>query len=190
LYGNDVENTQLQCDHKELLKTYAQAGESTLVELDIAGKKVPVLIHAIDFAPVSDRITHVDFYAVNMKKEVEAHVPMHFDGESPAVKELGGVLVHSLDHIWVRCLPANLPHELHADISSLKEFGDQLTIADIKVPAGVTINEESDQVIASVQEPRRIEEETPAEPAEGAEGAAAGATAEGGAAEGGDEKKE
>jgi large subunit ribosomal protein L25 len=186
LYGNSVENLQLQCNHKELLKAYTQAGESTLVELDANGKKVPVLFHAIAFGPVSDRIIHVDFYAVNMKKEIEAHIPVHFTGESPAVKDLGAVLVTSMDHLWVRCLPADLPHELTADVSSLKEFGDHLTVAAVQVPDRVKIEEELTSVIASVQEPRRIEEETPAPaegevPAEGAEGAPAAEGAEAGA---------
>ena len=86
MYGNDVENTMLQCVYNEIYKVYATAGASTLVELDVSGKKVPVLFHSLTFDPVSDRITHVDFYAVDMKKEIEAQVPIRFQGEAPAVR--------------------------------------------------------------------------------------------------------
>ena len=189
IYGNDVANTQVQCEHKALLRTFTKAGESTLVELDANGKKIPVLFHEITFHPVTDKIMHVDFYAVNMKKEIEAHVPIHLVGEAPAMKELGAILVTSADHLTVKCLPSNLPHALEADIASLVAFGDTITVASIQVPQGVKILEDAEHVIASVQEPRRAEEEVPA-PAEGeaAEGEAAAAEGEAAAAEGSGEK--
>src|SRR5690606_14098228 len=127
---------------------YAKAGESTLVELEVEGKKVPALFHQLQFDPVSDLITHVDFYAVNLKKEVDASIPVHFEGEAPAVEEKGGILVTSHDHVTVTCLPTHLPHSLDVDISSLVEFGDQVTVADIKVPEGVTIQDDAETVLA------------------------------------------
>ena len=184
LYGNDVENVSLQCDHNELFRAYAKAGSSTLIDLAIDGDKtVPVLVHAIDFHPVQEQITHVDFYAVDMKKEIETEVPVHCVGESPAIKDLGGLLVTSLDRVTVRCLPANLPHALDVDISGITEFGMNVTVADIAVPEGVAITAEESAVLASVQEPRRVEVEEVTEGEEGEEGAE-GEAAEG--AEGGE----
>lgn len=188
LYGN-VANQPIQCDATALWKVYEKAGESTLVDLDVGGKKIPVLIHDIDFEPVSDKISHVDFYAVDMKKEIEASVPLHFEGESRAVKEEGGVLVAVLDHVTVVCLPSDLPHALAVSIDKLVNFHDNLTVADIPLPGKVKIKEEPDVVIATVQEPRKEEVIVPATPAEGevaaapvegapaAEGAAAAAPA-------------
>ncbi len=177
VYGNNVENTQIQCNEVALMKAFVKAGESTLVDLDIGGKTMPVLFHMVDFDPVSDRMNHVDFYAVDMKKEVEAEVPVHFEGESPAVKE-GAVLVKALDAISVRCLPANLPHNIPVELSKLVEMGSSLTVRDIKIPEGVEILTDMDAVIVVAQEPR-VEEvaEAPVAaegaPVEGAEGAAA-----------------
>jgi large subunit ribosomal protein L25 len=177
VYGNKTENVSFQCDIVALTKAYTKAGESTLVELDLGGKKVPVLFHEVKFDPISDNISHVDFYAVDMNKEVEADVAIHFEGESQAVKE-GGILVTTLDSITVRCLPKNLPHNLPIDLSKLVSMESQLTVADITVPAGVTLLSEPDAVIAIVQEPRPEEvEEAPA-----ADAAAAATPAEGAAA--------
>ncbi len=203
LYGNDVDHTQLTCDYSELYRTYAKAGESVLVELDIGGKKVPVLFHELQFEPVRDEITHVDFFAVDMKKEIEARVPLHFTGESLAVKELGGVLVTVMDHVSVKCLPTDLPSHLEVSIVSLETFADSVSVSDVAAPSGVTINDDPESMVATVQEPRReaepevvaaTEEEEGEEGAEGekTEGAE-GEKAEGGG-EGGDsvaeEKKE
>ncbi len=193
VYGNE-QHAMLHFDEVALKKAYVKAGESTLVELDMGDKKLPVLFHSIDQDPVSDRMIHVDFYAVNMKKEVEADVHIRFDGESQAIKD-GAIMVTALDTVTVRALPANLPHDLPVDLSKLAAFEDTITVADIVVPEGVTILNEPEEVIAIAQEPRAIEvEEAPVVAegavAEGAEGAAAAEGAEGGAAAEGDKKEE
>jgi len=194
LYGNDVENSTFQCDYSDLFRVYSKAGQSVLVELDAAGKKVPVLFHAVQFEPVSDRITHVDFYAVDMKKEIEARIPVVFTGESLAVKDLGGVMVTVLDHVMVKCLPSDLPQHLEINIEKLETFADSLTASDLTVPDRVVLQEAPETTIATVQEPRR-EEEPEVVVAEGEEGEVAegedGEVVEGeAAAEGTGEKAE
>lgn len=195
VYGN-IENTMLSFDEVALKKAFVRAGESTLVELDADGKKIPVLFHSIDQHPVSDRMIHVDFYAVDMKKEVEAPVHIRFVGESLAVKDMAAILVTALNEVTVRALPANLPHDLPVDLSKLTEFGSTITVADLVVPDGVEILNDKDEVIAVAQEPREEEvEEVVAPVAEGAEGAPAAEGAEGapaaeGAAPAGDKKEE
>ncbi|TSC79207.1 MAG: 50S ribosomal protein L25 [Candidatus Peregrinibacteria bacterium Gr01-1014_25] len=180
LYGNKTENTLLHCEEKSVRRAYQKAGESTLVELDLDGRKIPVLIHALAADPVTDRIAHVDFYAVDMTKEVETHVPIRLDGESLAIKELGAILVTPLAHVRIRCLPARLPHELVASLTSLQNFHDSLTVANLRAPEGVTILDDPTNVIATVQEPRAEEVAPP--PATEAEAGAA--PTEGAAAEG------
>lgn len=173
VYGNDVDHTQVTCDYSELFRVYSKAGESVVVNLDVKGKNVPVLFHEVQFAPVSDKIIHVDFYALNMKKEIEAHIPIEFTGTSQAV-ESGGTLVTVQDTLTVKCLPTDLPQHLEASIEPLKEFGDALLVSAVAAPAGVVIIEDPDTMLATVQEPRK--EEEPDEAA--TEAAAAGEKAE------------
>lgn len=161
VYGSTENTLHIQCDERLLHKAYIKAGESTLVELDIAGKKVPVLFKEITFDPVTDRETHVDFYAVNMKEEIEAPVQIHVEGESPAVKTEGGILVIPHDTVHVRCLPSVLPSELTINISTLAQLHDVITVADLVLPAGVEVLESKETVIATVQEPRKEEEIKP-----------------------------
>lgn len=190
VYGNVDTNVMIAMNEIELKKTYIKAGESTLVEIETDGKKIPVLFHAVDFDPVSDRMIHVDFYAVNMKEEVEADVHIRFEGESPAVKDMSAILVTALHEVTVKALPANLPHDLAVDLGKLVEFDSTITVADIKVPDGVTIINDLDEVIAIAQQPREEKVEEPVV-AEGAEGAAAegAAPAEGEAAKEGEKKE-
>jgi large subunit ribosomal protein L25 len=177
LYGNEVKNTALQCGVNDIAKAFARAGESTLVDLEVDGKKVPVLFHAIQFEPVSGRIMHVDFYAVNLKKEIETPVPVRFTGEAPAVKELSAVFVAVQNHVTVRCLPTALPHDLEAPCGKLVQLHAVLTVADLIVPANVKIKDAPSTVLATVQEQRKEEEIVPVAAAVPAEGEVAAAPA-------------
>ncbi len=183
IYGN-TDNTLIAVGEMDLLRAYRKAGESTLVEIDLEGRTLPVLFHALELDPVTDRLTHVDFYAVDMKKEVEAEVQIRHEGEAPAVKNLGAILVTPLDTVTVRALPAKLPHDLELDMTKLEELDGTLTVADLKAPEGVTILNDPDEVLVIAQEPR--EEEPEPQPVAAAEGEAA--AADGAAGEG--EKKE
>lgn len=189
VYGNEAENTSIQCDYSELYKVYAKAGGSTIVDLDIDGKKVPSLFHDLAFDPVSDKIIHVDFYAVNMKKSIEAQIPLEFIGESEAVKSLSGVLVTTQDHVTVHCLPTDLPHALQISLDKLVSFDEVLHVSDIIPHDGVEIIDEPDMMIATVQEPRAAMEEIPVEDAAPAEGEEAKEGEEEKKDEGGEEAK-
>jgi large subunit ribosomal protein L25 len=184
VYGHKTKDLLVQCDEKALRKAFTQAGESSLVELDVDGKKIPVLFKDVSFHPVSDREIHADFYAVNMEKKIDTMVPVRFQGESLAVKALGGVFLVVHDHIRVRALPKNLPHDLPVSIAGMENFHDHVTVSQITVPEGVEILEKPEAVLAVIQEPRT--EEVVATPVAaaavpGAEGAAAAPGAEGAA---------
>ncbi|MFH1012412.1 MAG: 50S ribosomal protein L25 [Candidatus Peregrinibacteria bacterium] len=185
-YGKGVKNTNFSADYQEFRRTYKKGGKSTIIKLVNENKQeFPVLIHEIQYHPVTDRILHVDVIAVDMNKPITTHIPLLFTGVSPAVKEEGGIFVKSRDSVAVKCLPKDLVYEIEVDISSLASFGNSLTVADIKVPAGIEILDAKDVNIAGVSAPRDIEAE---EAAMAAADAAAAAAAE--AAKAGEGKEE
>lgn len=157
MYGNEIQNTSIQCSLKELRPVFKKAGENTLVDVELNSKKIPCLIHAVSFEPVTGEFEHIDFYAVNMSKKVTANVPLVLTGESPAVKGLGAILVTVHHTVAVSCLPKDLPQSLTIDISTLENFRDAITIAKLTVPQGVTIMNAPETVLVTVQEPRKEE---------------------------------
>ncbi|MBT3293215.1 50S ribosomal protein L25 [Candidatus Peregrinibacteria bacterium] len=185
IYGNEQGNQALECVYGEVYKAYASAGESTIVELILGDTMIPVLFHEIQQDPVTDKVIHVDFFAVNMKKEIEAQIPLEFEGESPAVKDLGAMLVTAQDHVQVRCLPSNLPHKISISVESVLEIGSSLQVSDITPMNGVEILDDPTVVLLTAQEPRSAVEEKQEdeEPVEGEEGSEEGK-------EGGEEGKE
>lgn len=157
MYGNKIAAQNLTVNYIDFKRVYAKAGESALIELEVEKKKVNVLIHDIQLAPMSGKVTHIDFFQVNMKEEVETEIPLEFIGESAAVKALGGVLVKNIDEISVKCLPADLPEKYEIDISTLATFEDVITVKDLKISDKVEILMDLETVIALVSAPRTEE---------------------------------
>ncbi len=170
LYGHKTENQALQCVEQEFHKVYVEAGESTVLELDVEGKKTPVLIHSLQLDPVTDKYEHIDFFAPDMTKEVTTNVPIRTTGEAPGVKDHGGILVRNRDQISVKCLPKDLPHEVTIDLNPLAELHDSVKVGDLKLPEAVQILEDPETLIISVTPPRKEEEEVKPVVAEGEEG--------------------
>ncbi len=159
VYGPGVKNISVQVNEKELKKVLQKAGESSLIELLVEKGKKPVLIHEIQKDPVSDKIIHIDFYQPDLTKEVEVKIPLVFEGVAPAEKDLGGTLNKNILEVEVKALPQDLPHEIKVNIDNLKTFQDHILVKDLALPPNVTVIKKSDEIVAQVLAPRKIEEE-------------------------------
>ncbi len=155
MYGHGSEAQMLWVNALAFSKTYAQAGGSSIISLDVEkGKPASVIIHALALDPMTNRVAHVDFFQVRMDEALETHVPLEFVGESPAVREMGGILVKTLEEVLISCLPKDLPHFLEVDLTLLTELEANVQIKDIKIPAGVKILTDELTTIALVETPR------------------------------------
>lgn len=171
VYGSHSEPTPIQVEGKMLHRVLAKAGGNTLIALQIGNKKpVPTLAREVQRDIIRHNILHVDFYRVVMTERITAEIPLVLTGEAPAV-EHGGILVHGLSTVEVQCLPGDLPSAIEVDLSSLSEFNDLVAVADLQVPASVTVLSDRDSVIARIEAPRIVEEaeeieevEVPVEP--------------------------
>jgi large subunit ribosomal protein L25 len=158
LYGHGVKNEVVQIDSKAFRTAFAKSGYTTLVNLQVKGKTHTVLIREVQHHPLRDEIDHVDFYQVRLDEKVRAEVPLNFVGESIAVKDLNGVLVRNMDTLDLEALPQDLPHDIEVDIAALKDFEAVIHVSDLKIPAGITLFHEPEDVVAVVQAPRSEQE--------------------------------
>lgn len=155
LYGKKIGNTNLVVDIAEFGKVYRQAGETTLIDLEIdGGSPQKVLVQDLQVDPLSGKVIHIDFHGIDMSQKLEVAVPLKIVGESLAVKEQGGILVKALDELKVRCLPADLVHEIEVNISSLDSFGSHLRIKDIVLPQGLEAVQDLNETVITIIEPR------------------------------------
>lgn len=161
LYGFSVGNQTVQCEGRAFAKVFEKASESTIVDLEWEGRKIPVLIHAVETHPVTGHYLHVDFLAIDMQREVTTHIPLVTTGVSPAVKDLGGVLVFARNMVTVTCLPQHLPSSIAIDVTPLAHLRDTVRVAQIPLPAGVKILEPSTEILLTVVPPREEEVEEP-----------------------------
>ena len=153
VYGHNFEPISVQVDAMDFSKIYKEAGQSTVVYLDVGDQSHPIIIHDVALDPVSDSILHADFYKVRLDEKVTAHIPVVVIGESPAVKDSAGILVKNLNELEVEAFPQDLPHEINIDASVLKNIGDQVTVSDLKLGNKVEIKAKGDEILVLVQEP-------------------------------------
>lgn len=169
VYGPGIESFAVEVPYNTFEKIYKEAGPGTLVGLKIEGiekknnfkqtkEDLAVLIHEPARDVVTDKFIHVDFYKVRLDREIQVSIPLVFDGEAPAVEELGGTLVRNIHEVTVEGLPHKLPKEIAVDISKLKTFEDKILISDVKAPGEVTITDDPENTVAFVEEPREAEE--------------------------------
>ena len=169
VYGTAHKSQAVEVERHEFEQVLAHEGNiaSKLIDMNIdGGKTVHVIVKAMQRDVMKGTVMHVDFWAVNMRQKVTTTVPVHFEGEAPGLKT-GGVFMHNVQHINVEALPDELPEFLIADISTL-EVGDNIHVRDLVVPAGVTVLDAEDEIVASVVPPAKEEEvveEEAAEPA-------------------------
>lgn len=167
-YGKGVSNKSLQVDYQTFRKLFRVAGSNTVIELNIDGKeKANVLVHDIQRDPVTDHILHVDLINVRMDREIHTHIPLVFVGTASAVKELGGILTHHLTEIEVKCLPADLVHDIEVNVEPIVDFHSFVRVKDLTVPSKIIVMNDPEEIVVNAVAPRIEEEETPVAPAEG-----------------------
>lgn len=181
VFGNGRESVPVQVDVKRLETLYRAAGRTSIVQLKVGAARRPTtaIIKGIQRDPRSRSPLHVDFFVVDLSHEMQVDVPLVFVGEAPAVDATGGTLMTNLDHLKVRALPADLPHEITVDVSSLVDLDAAVHVRDVVVDGdAVHIVNDPDELVAKVipprieVEPEAVAAEQPAE-AEAAEGEAA-----------------
>ncbi len=159
LYGPKIEPQRLEISQEDFKDVYRQAGASSLISLEEGDKKYLALIHQLQADPITLNPIHVDFFQPSLKEEIVAKVPLAFEGEAPAAKELGGTFIRNISEVEAKALPQNLPHEIRVNISSLLTFENNILIKDLKIPEGVRILKGQDDIVAFVASPEKVEEE-------------------------------
>ena len=170
-YDARGENIPLQVRSTPFRKAWEQAGSTKVVELEIANgdkiEKRPALIWAVDKHPFKSILIHVDFYGVDLEKEITLQVPVEVVGKAKGV-EAGGTLEVYRDHLEVTCLPTHIPEHITIDVTDL-DINQNLHINELALPEGVKVLFEENFAVVGVVEPSGSAEEAEEEAEEAAE---------------------
>ena len=192
VYGHNTNATPLVLDRLEFQKVFLKSGRTHLVDLVVDGRTDKVLVREIQTHPRRLGPIHVDFYQVNLEEKITVEVPVHLVGESAAVKRGDADILQPIHSLRVECLPSDIPEAFEVDMTPLEEIESEVRISDIKMPKGVTVLIDPEELVVKIIKKRemKVEEEVPtAEAALVGEGEAA-AEGEEAAAEEGAESKE
>ena len=192
VYGKGEDSTNVQVDVKTFETLYRAAGKTSVVKFRLPGasRATSGFIRSVQRNPLTGSPIHVDYLLVNLNVEMEVDVPLVFTGEAPAVEETGGTLLHNLSAIRVNALPADIPHEVVVNVSTLVSLDVAIHVSDLSLNRDlVQVLTDGETLVATVVPPRiEIEEEPVVEEGEELEGEGLeeGAEGEGAPAEGGE----
>jgi len=141
VYGGTAAPISIEVDHNAIyLALRKEAFHSSLINLNIDGKKESVLLRDYQAHPYKAIVLHVDFQRVDPNQKLHTKVPLHFVNAdiAPGVKLGGGIVSHVLNEVEVTCLAADLPEFIEVDLKDLAA-GHSIHVADVKLPKGVTL---------------------------------------------------
>jgi len=161
IYGGNVETTPIAMEAREAARVLRETTSSSLLTIDLEGQEYTTLVRERQREVITGELLHVDFQVVSLTEKINAKVNVVLEGESPAVKEFGAILVTSLDQLEVLSLPQDLPEKIEVDVSSLENIGDGLYVRDLDLPSEVEVLEDLDELVVVVAAPAQeeIEEE-------------------------------
>jgi len=166
MYGLETDTIKVAVPARELNHILAgESGANTLITLRMDGDEHLTLARQIQRHPTRGDLIHVDFIRVRRDVAVAAEVPVNLQGEPEGVRD-GGVLEQLVFTLSVEAKPEDIPPAVEVDVSALA-IGDQLRIADLRLPAGVAVQQEADELVVQIVMPRVAEEPETVEAEEG-----------------------
>lgn len=133
-----------------------RGNENALIELDLDGEKTLALTKAVQRHPIRTGVQHVDFQLVNRNERVEVEVPVTVVGEA----EPGTIHMIESANLLVSAPAVSIPEAIEVDVTGVAG-GTIITVADLKLPAGVEALGDAAAGVVNVAEENAVTEEKP-----------------------------
>lgn len=164
VYGHKQEPMPFKIEARTLERALASGGQNAIFVLREAGngKSERAVVRDIQYHKVRGSVVHVDFLRIDPDEKLTVAVPLTTTGVPVGVRIGGGALQHSLNHIEVTAVAAELPSQLEIDITDL-EIGRSIHVGEL-LEQDSRIVSDPGLTIVSVLAPRlTIDEEREAE---------------------------
>lgn len=171
IFGKGLESANITINKNDFIKTYNEAGETTLIDIKLEGDGTEkVLVKDVTYEPVSGAISHVGFYKPNLKEKTSAYIPVEVVGEeaNALIKSGEAVILTLMDEIEVEALPTDLPHKFEIDVTNLSELGSGVTVAELNYDKSKVeiLDLEPDTMVLKLDYAQSLETEEEAEVSE------------------------
>jgi large subunit ribosomal protein L25 len=148
IYGHKEAIVPVTLPRKEVVG-YLNRG-AHLFDLNLEGKSEKVLVKEVQYDHLGIEVIHVDFARVSLDEKVKVTVPLELRG-TPKGEADGGVLHQIMNELSIECLVTDIPDAIRYNISEMK-LNDVLHIKELKLPDGVKVLQDEDQIVATVKE--------------------------------------
>jgi large subunit ribosomal protein L25 len=159
VYG-DKKDVQLVSLKYGEVQPHVQTGRflATLVDLEVDGQTIRAIPRDVQFEPVRDFITHVDFLRLGKDARIAVDIVVNFKGHeaSPGLKA-GGALSIVSHTVSLYCPADFIPDEIVADLTGL-QINQSIHLSDIKLPERVTSASRDDVTICAISAQAKEEE--------------------------------
>jgi large subunit ribosomal protein L25 len=168
LYGRKTDSILLSVNIKDLEQVFKQGNVSQVV-LNLViqnGKKITkaAMVKELQTHPVSGNFIHIDFYEIDMKRQIKVMVPVITQGH-PIGVENGGMLNIVRRELELLCLPGDIPETIEIDVTDL-DIGDSIHMEDIQLGENIELSEDANYTVVTVLSPKLEEEVAEEEDAE------------------------
>ena len=134
IYGHGTQPTSVSVDAKSIIAAVKHG--THVIELRVGGSSETCLVKELQYGWMGDDVIHVDLARVNLEETVRVSVALTFFGQPEAAKRPGAVLTHDVQQLEVECKVRDIPEGIRIDMTQME--GDVMTVAQVKLPAGVT----------------------------------------------------
>lgn len=179
VYGLGKEPRPVAVGYTDLRDALKVSGANTVITLEVdGGDSEMVLVRDLQRDPIKRVVTHADFLRIDPDQKVTVNVPIEVVGEPEKVYDAGGLIEQQRFELEVEVSPISIPEVIEVDVTEL-EMEERISVADLKLPAGVTTTVPEEISIVTTGFPVVEVEESADDAEEGEEGAEAEGDAEG-----------
>ena len=140
IYGEKKEPVSIELNGRDFNMLLGKPSLRTkLFEIMVGGNKEDAMLMDIQYHPVSDKVVHVDFKRIDVKKPVHVVVPVEVINTdiSKGIK-LGGVLNFAVRKVALVGLVSDMPEKITIDLADVT-IGDTIHGSDLILPQGITL---------------------------------------------------
>ena len=159
LYGNG-ENTTFVVSVDDVRKLI-YTPDTMAVALTIGETKKMAVVKELQFHPVSEELSHIDFLEVTEQKPVTVAIPVQLAGHAEGVKA-GGKLSLEMKKLKVNGIYTQIPNRVEIDVTNLG-LGKKLYVGAVEMAEGLKLMNPADACVAQVKATRASQQAAAAE---------------------------
>lgn len=153
IYSRGEETKVVAVNNSEFIRVFKDAGSSSIINLDLGGENIPVIVKTVQRHPVAGNVEHVDFQRLKMDEKIKMSIPIVLLNRDN-IKLQPSILMQLIDQVEIECLPSYIPKTADIDVEDM-DFTTPKFVRDTDIASmeGITMLTDLDEPVCSLTEP-------------------------------------